>query len=145
MHLLLQLGYTVFIPLFVGEVIQYIWPKQTKLVRTKLRLGKVGSLCLLGVVWSTFSTSFYEGAFDILSGEAITFILMTNIFLYILLSIFLFVLARYVPYPRRITLEDGQKVRVKGPLFDPKTTISLCFCGAAKGAALGARESFDAS
>ncbi|GAA5897826.1 Rch1p [Sporobolomyces salmoneus] len=120
-----QLGFTVFIPLFVGEVIQYIWPVQTKLVRTKLRLGKVGSLCLLGVVWSTFSTAFYENAFEILTGEAIAFIVTVNIGLYGLLSVLLFLVARKIPF-------KGQ------PLFDGPTTIALLFCGAAKGAALGA-------
>jgi len=77
----------------------------------------------------------------VLSGEAITFILMTNIFLYIVLSALLFILARYIPFPRQITLEDGQKVREKGPLFSPEVTIALLFCGSAKGAALGARKS----
>jgi sodium/bile acid cotransporter 7 len=46
-----QLGYTVFIPLFVGEVIQYLFPKKTAWVRTTFRLGKVGSFCLLLVIW----------------------------------------------------------------------------------------------
>ncbi|GAA5952958.1 hypothetical protein JCM3765_003018 [Sporobolomyces pararoseus] len=142
-----QLGYTVFIPLFVGEVIQYIWPRQTKLVRTKLRLGKVGSLCLLGVVWSTFSTAFYENAFQVLTGEAIAFIVTVNIGLYLLLSVLLFLFARHIPFPHRIkteddkrqkTREDGKRQKTRGPLFDPETTIALLFCGAAKGAALGA-------
>ncbi|GAA6060023.1 hypothetical protein JCM10212_001020 [Sporobolomyces blumeae] len=140
-----QLGYTVFIPLFVGEVIQYMFPRQTKLVRTKLRLGKVGSLCLLGVVWSTFSTAFYEDAFEILTGAAVAFIVGVDIFLYLVLSIFLFLLARHVPYPRRVKFDDDNlddratsSTREKGPLFDPETTIALLFCGAAKGAALGA-------
>ncbi|GAA5834418.1 hypothetical protein JCM3766R1_005207 [Sporobolomyces carnicolor] len=128
-----QLGYTVFIPLFVGELIQYIWPRQTKLVRTKLRLGKVGSLCLLGVVWSTFSTAFYEKAFESLTGEAIAFIVTVNIGLYGLLSALLFVVARRIPFGRR-RLDNGRFE----PLFDAPTTIALLFCGAAKGAALGA-------
>ena len=130
-------------------------------MRTKLRLGKVGSLCLLGVVWcarsrvgldafrrrkeadvvaacrrrSTFSTAFYEKAFESLTGEAIAFIVTVNIGLYGLLSALLFGVARRIPFGRR-RLEDG----CIEPLFDAPTTIALLFCGAAKGAALGARE-----
>ncbi|GAA6017670.1 hypothetical protein JCM11491_001163 [Sporobolomyces phaffii] len=133
-----QLGYTVFIPLFIGELIQWRWPRETKLVRTKLRLGKVGSLCLLGVVWSTFSTAFYENAFEILSGQAIAFIVLVNIALYVVLSGILFLFARHIPFPYSYTTEDGVTKTARGPLFDPETTISLLFVGAAKGAALGA-------
>lgn len=46
-----QLGFTVFIPLFVGEVIQWWIPVFVKKWRLKLKLAKVGSLCLLGVIW----------------------------------------------------------------------------------------------
>ncbi|GAA5921470.1 hypothetical protein JCM1841_005472 [Sporobolomyces salmonicolor] len=138
-----QLGYTVFIPLFVGEVTQYIWPRQTKLVRMKLRLGKVGSLCLLGVIWSTFSGAFYENAFEILSGEAVAFVVTVDVGLYIVLSLFLFAVARLVPVPKiQLVRNADEKTRLAstgtGPLFDPETTIALLFCGAAKGAALGA-------
>ena len=47
-----QLGFTVFIPLFVGEVIQYLIPVFVKKWRLKLKLAKVGSFCLLLVIWS---------------------------------------------------------------------------------------------
>lgn len=41
----------MFVPLFVGEVIQYFIPKQVKWFRETFKLAKVGSLCLLGVIW----------------------------------------------------------------------------------------------
>lgn len=49
-----QLGFTVFIPLFVGEVIQYIWPRQTKWTRETFKLNKVGTFCLLLVIWYVY-------------------------------------------------------------------------------------------
>ncbi|KAK4054691.1 LRR receptor-like serine/threonine-protein kinase RGI2 [Microbotryomycetes sp. JL221] len=128
-EVLAQLGYTVFIPLTVGEVIQYIWPKQTKWTRTTLRLGKVGSVCLLLVIWATFSTAFAENVFEVLTGETIAFIVTVNVGLYALHSIMLFLLARKVPIPHRH--------KPKGALFDTSTTIPLLFCAAAKGVALG--------
>ncbi|GAA5893306.1 hypothetical protein JCM6882_008000 [Rhodosporidiobolus microsporus] len=133
-----QLGYSVFIPLFVGEVIQFFFPKQTKWVRVTFRLGKVGTFCLLLVIWSTFSGAFYENAFEILSGEAVALIVGVNVFLYLIFSLFLFAVCRLIPTPKchienRKLVKDGT-----GPMFTPELTISAMFTGAAKGAALGA-------
>lgn len=73
-----QLGFSVFIPLFVGEVIQWIWPKQVKWFRTTFRVAKIGTLCLLGVIWSTFSTAFAAGAFQILSWETVVMLVVSG-------------------------------------------------------------------
>jgi sodium/bile acid cotransporter 7 len=62
-----QLGLTVFVPLFVGEVVQWLIPKFVKRWRLKLKLAKFASLCLLGVIWSTFCNAFWSGAFEELS------------------------------------------------------------------------------
>ncbi|KAK4054185.1 LRR receptor-like serine/threonine-protein kinase RGI2 [Microbotryomycetes sp. JL201] len=128
-QVLAQLGYTVFIPLTVGETVQYFFPQQVKWTRTAFRLGKVGSVCLLLVIWATFSTAFAENVFEVLSGETIAFIVTVNIGLYMFHSVLLFLLARKVPFKHRR--------RVSGPLFDTSTTIPLLFCAAAKGVALG--------
>ncbi|GJN91063.1 hypothetical protein Rhopal_004078-T1 [Rhodotorula paludigena] len=133
-----QLGYSVFIPLFVGEVIQKLFTKQVKWAVKTLRLGKVGTFCLLLVIWSTFSGAFYENAFEVLTGEAIALLVTLNVGLYLLFATFLFALCRYIPFPH-IARRDGRFVRTgTGPLFSPETTISINFTGAAKGAALGA-------
>ncbi|GAA5837901.1 hypothetical protein JCM11251_004693 [Rhodosporidiobolus azoricus] len=133
-----QLGYSVFIPLFVGEVIQFLFPKQTKWVRTTFRIGKIGTFCLLLVIWSTFSGAFYEGAFEILTGEAVALLVGLNVFLYLIFSIFLFLVCRLVPTPK-VHVENRKLIRDgKGPMFSPEHTISAMFTGAAKGAALGA-------
>lgn len=62
-----QLGLTVFVPLFVGEVVQWLIPVFVKKWRLKLKLAKFASLCLLGVIWSTFCNAFWSGAFEELS------------------------------------------------------------------------------
>ncbi|GAA6032430.1 hypothetical protein JCM8097_008171 [Rhodosporidiobolus ruineniae] len=133
-----QLGYSVFIPLFVGEVIQYIFPKPVKWAVVNLKLGKVGTFCLLLVIWSSFSQSFYEGAFDRLTGNAVAFVVCTNLFLYILFTLFLFAICRLITFPY-FAVENRKLVKTgAGPLFSPEITISALFTGAAKGAALGA-------
>ena len=68
----------MFIPLFVGEVLQYLFPQPVKWARTTFRLAKVGSFCLILIIWCTFSGAFYEGVFQVLSGETIAFIVTVN-------------------------------------------------------------------
>jgi sodium/bile acid cotransporter 7 len=46
-----QLGFSVFIPLAVGEVIQWMWPVAIAKWTVKLRLSKVGQVCLLLIIW----------------------------------------------------------------------------------------------
>ncbi|GAA5991637.1 hypothetical protein JCM11641_000205 [Rhodosporidiobolus odoratus] len=133
-----QLGYTVFIPLFVGEVIQYFFPKQTKWTRDTFRLGKVGTFCLLLIIWSTFSGAFYENAFKVLSGEAVAFIVCVNILLYIVFTLFLFAMCRLIPTPSCHVSQRKLVCGESGPMFSSDVTIAALFTGAAKGAALGA-------
>ncbi|GAA6008832.1 hypothetical protein JCM10207_001740 [Rhodosporidiobolus poonsookiae] len=133
-----QLVYSVYVPFVVGEAVQFVFPKKTKWALTTFRLSKVGSFCLLLVIWSSFSGAFYENAFEILTGEAVAFIVCTNIFLYILFTLFLFAVCRLIPFPT-CHFSNGKLVKDgSGPLFDPEVTIATLFTGAAKGAALGA-------
>ncbi|KAK8858959.1 hypothetical protein IAR55_003191 [Kwoniella newhampshirensis] len=50
-HVMMQMGLSVFIPLFVGQVIRWIWPKQVQATVTRFKLAKVGSLCLIALIW----------------------------------------------------------------------------------------------
>ncbi|GAA5857328.1 hypothetical protein JCM9279_000298 [Rhodotorula babjevae] len=133
-----QLGYSVFIPLFVGEVIQWKFPKQTKWVLRTFYLGKFATFCLLLVIWSTFSGAFYAGSFERISGEAVAMIVTVNLGLYLLFSLVIFAVCRLVPVPQGKATRDADGKRALGPLLSPETTISALFCGGAKGAALGA-------
>ncbi|GAA5820933.1 hypothetical protein JCM3770_002635 [Rhodotorula araucariae] len=133
-----QLGYSVFIPLFVGECVQNAFPKQTKWCLRTFRLAKIGTFCLLLVIWSTFSGAFYAGAFEVLSGEAIAMIVCVNLGLYLLFSLFIFAVCRLIPFPGGLVTEHRREKAAVGPLLAPETTISALFCGGAKGAALGA-------
>ncbi|GAA5899134.1 hypothetical protein JCM8208_003012 [Rhodotorula glutinis] len=133
-----QLGYSVFIPLFVGECIQWAFPKQTKWVLRTFYLAKLATFCLLLVIWSTFSGAFYAGSFERISGEAIAMIVTVNLGLYLLFSVVIFAVCRLVPVPQGKASRGSDGKRATGPLLSPDTTISALFCGGAKGAALGA-------
>jgi sodium/bile acid cotransporter 7 len=50
-NVMFQMGLSVYLPLVVGQILRAIWPKQVEWTASKFRLGKVGSLCLLSLVW----------------------------------------------------------------------------------------------
>lgn len=132
-----QLGLSVFIPLFIGEVIQWIWPVWIAKWRVKLRLSKIGQLCLLIIIWSTFSTPFYSHSFEAIANGTIVFVILVNILMYIMMAIVFFLLARCIPCPT--WLASGVSVqRPKANVFvDVETAVAVLFCGPAKGIVLG--------
>lgn len=46
-----QLGLSVLLPLFVGQLVRWTWPDQTAKVLAKTKLPKLGSVCMLLLVW----------------------------------------------------------------------------------------------
>ncbi|OCF31664.1 sodium/bile acid cotransporter 7-B/bile acid cotransporter 7-B [Kwoniella heveanensis BCC8398] len=154
-----QLGLALFVPLFVGQVVQNIFPKQTKWVATTFRLAKVSTFLLLLLIWSVFSTQFQEKAFETVSTASIIFLVFVNLGLYAFFTLICVVLARLPFLPKSFdspSLSDHsdvdvnvidtagtQKVpiwrkTVSGMRFDKKVTTAICFCAAAKGMVVGA-------
>ena len=50
-NVMFQMGLSVYVPLVVGQIVRAIWTKQVEWTAAKLRLGKIGSLCLLSLIW----------------------------------------------------------------------------------------------
>ena len=50
-NVMFQMGLSVYVPLVVGQVVRAIWTKEVEWTAAKLRLGKIGSLCLLCLIW----------------------------------------------------------------------------------------------
>ncbi|KAK9237687.1 putative sodium bile acid cotransporter [Lipomyces kononenkoae] len=119
-----QLGLTLFVPLFVGQVVQYLLPTQVKWVLATFKLAKVGSLCLLLLIWSSFSNSFASGAFEIVPHTSVIMICFLNIALYLVFTVICFLLCQFPGLP--------EKYRFSRP-----DTVSIMLCGAAKTVALG--------
>ena len=46
-----QMGLSVYVPLLVGQLLRNIWPKQISGVMEKFQLAKLGSLCMLSLIW----------------------------------------------------------------------------------------------
>ncbi|KAJ5497383.1 sodium bile acid cotransporter [Penicillium fimorum] len=127
-----QLGLSVLLPLFVGQLVKWTWPDRTAWVLQKTKLPKLATCCLLLLIWATFSSCFATGALQTLSAQSIVFVVLFNIILYITLTAVCFFCSR----PPRIFSSR----RWSKPIFkrmSPEETIAVCFCGPAKSTALG--------
>ncbi|KAL2851593.1 putative sodium bile acid cotransporter [Aspergillus pseudoustus] len=128
-----QLGLAVLLPLAVGQLVRYLWSKQTALIMQKYKIAKIGSACLLLMIWTTFSSCFATGALQGLTTESIIFVTLFNIALYVFLTIICFALSRPPQGLCRITFGRWQVFKQ----IPPVETIAVCFCGPAKSTALG--------
>ncbi|WVQ93467.1 hypothetical protein IAU59_000541 [Kwoniella sp. CBS 9459] len=95
-----QLGLALFVPLFVGQIVQNLFPKQTKWVATTFRLAKISTFLLLLLIWSVFSTQFQEKAFETVSTASIIFLVFVNLGLYAFFTLICVVLARLPFLPK---------------------------------------------
>lgn len=50
-HVFQQLGLSVLLPLFVGQLIRWTWPDRTAWVIQKTKLPKLASACMLLLIW----------------------------------------------------------------------------------------------
>lgn len=141
-----QIGLSVFVPLFVGQVLQNLFPKQVSKVLTTFKLNKVGSFCLLLIMWSSFSTAFYQKAFQSVSHVCVIFIVFFNIGIYLFFTVICYVSARpwfiKLIFDHEPNQNSSKMYTVCYKVFKPfyyskKDTVAVMFCGAAKTAALG--------
>ncbi|ODQ81512.1 hypothetical protein BABINDRAFT_170282 [Babjeviella inositovora NRRL Y-12698] len=141
-----QLGLSVFVPIFVGQVVQNVFPRQTKWCVSTLKLNKVGSFMLLLIMYASFSTAFYQNAFTSVPTASIIFIVFFNIGIYVFFTILCYFYSRPLfllwLFPTAPTSDSSKTYSVCYKIFRPfyynrKDTVSVMLCGAAKTAALG--------
>lgn len=141
-----QLGLSVFIPLFVGQVLQNIFPKQVKWFLKITKLNKVSSFCLILIMFSSFSTAFYQDAFTSVPKASIIFLVFFNIGIYLFFTLICFLMARPYFILKIFNHEPNQEstklytwsYKIFRPFYyNRRDTITVMFCGAAKTAALG--------
>ncbi|KAL4780166.1 putative sodium bile acid cotransporter [Aspergillus varians] len=129
-----QLGLAVLLPLAVGQVVRFLWPERTGSVIQKYKIAKIGTVCLLLMIWVTFSSCFATRALQDLSTESVIFVVLFNIALYVFLTAVCFSLSRPAQsLCDRATFGRWQILKQ----MPPEETIAVCFCGPAKSTALG--------
>lgn len=145
-HVMKQIGLSVFIPLFVGQVLQNVWPKQVKWCLTTFKLNKVGSFMLLLIMFQSFSTAFAQDAFTSVSHASIIFLVFFNIGIYLFFTVLVFFYSRprflLTLFPTEPTAESSKTYTWCYKIFRPfyynrRDTVSMMLCGPAKTAALG--------
>jgi sodium/bile acid cotransporter 7 len=127
-----QLGLSALLPLIIGQLIRWTWSKQTVWVLQKLYVGKLSTVCMLLLVWTTFSSAFETHALEALSTPSIVFTVLFNVALYLFLTLVCF----YISRPPQF-LQRGQVMKRIFRPMPPEETIAICFCGPAKTTALG--------
>ncbi|KAJ4374388.1 hypothetical protein N0V83_003129 [Neocucurbitaria cava] len=78
----MQLGLSLFIPMLAGQIVQKLFPKQTKKVFFDWKLMRLSSISLLTLVWQTFDQAFQSGAFKQVKSSNLIFIVFISIALY---------------------------------------------------------------
>ncbi|KAF2009302.1 hypothetical protein BU24DRAFT_445166 [Aaosphaeria arxii CBS 175.79] len=111
-----QLGLSLFMPMFVGQVVRYFYPKECDLVFFSWKMAKLSSISLLLLLWQTFDQAFGSGAFAGLKPSNVVFLVFLSISFYFLWLGICFV-ASIVWLPK-------------------KDVIACCYCTPAKAVAL---------
>ncbi|AAS50855.2 ABR085Cp [Eremothecium gossypii ATCC 10895] len=145
-QVLKQLSLVVFLPLIVGQVLRNVFPKQVKWTLETLRLRFLGSVCLLFITWSAFSTAFYQKAFETVSRICIIFLVFFNIGMYLFHTMTSFAVCRSPVIKRGFATRPGPdssvlytaSYRIIQPFyFNRLDTVAVMFCAPAKTATLG--------
>lgn len=77
-----QLGLSLFLPVFVGQVVQNLFPNATNKVFKQWSLSKLSSIALLAVIWQAYDSAFASGAFESVKANNIIFICFMSVAFY---------------------------------------------------------------
>ncbi|ORX40601.1 SBF-like CPA transporter family-domain-containing protein [Kockovaella imperatae] len=142
-----RLGLAVFLPTFVGQVIQNIGNarKYIKWATTHLHLPKIATFMLLLIIWSAFSNQFKNHAFESISPQSVILVCFFNLSLYLCMTLAVLYICRLPYLTRSITHPPMASARWRRKLanfilhyrFAKPETTAICFCAPAKGLTVG--------
>lgn len=112
-----QLGLSLFLPLLFGQCLQNLFPNGTETVMNKWKISNLTSFCLLTIIWSTYDQAFQSGAFNILPGVDMVFIVFISIAMFMAWLIIGFLTAKIWLLRRDV--------------------VAVCYCVPAKTPAMG--------
>lgn len=102
-----QLGCCLFVPFFIGQMVRIWYLSEIQWFWKTFRLTKLGSVCLLMIMFNSFSTAFAQHAFTSVSHINIIFLCFFNVGLYLFLSLLTYFLVR--PYIFLLILKMNAK------------------------------------
>ncbi|KAK8104401.1 uncharacterized protein PG998_011434, partial [Apiospora kogelbergensis] len=74
-----QLGLTLFLPLVVGQLLQFFFPKTNEKVMNTWKARKLASFALLVLIWSAFDGAFASHSFSTLRGTDVAFLVLVDV------------------------------------------------------------------
>ncbi|KXS99202.1 hypothetical protein AC578_3023 [Pseudocercospora eumusae] len=116
-RVLKQLGLSIYIPLVVGQVVRYFFQPACNTFFRKWKMGKISSVCMLIIIWSTYDQAFASKAFGTVPSSNLVFLV------FILLTMW----AVYFSISFLASLI----------WFSKEDVIAITYCVAAKGPAAG--------
>ncbi|KAG2218400.1 hypothetical protein INT45_011588 [Circinella minor] len=131
-NILRTLGFTVRLPLVVGQIIRFLFSERVKRIATKLRFPIINNLALLLLVWSVFCDGVASRAFHQITAVDIVSIVFINMFMYVF-GCFLCVFVSRVPWPVFLPEPQG----LDQWRFNQQDTIAIMYCGATKTVSMG--------
>ncbi|KAG0366926.1 SBF-like CPA transporter family-domain-containing protein [Gamsiella multidivaricata] len=111
--ILRDLGTTILVPILVGQVYLYFFPKSIAWAKKKVHFPTLNSSCLLILVWTVFCDAFHNNTFSSVTAGEIIAIGALQAFIFWLMTFFLGFIARVRPAKLRILkiMERNQQER----------------------------------
>ncbi|KAI9477705.1 putative sodium bile acid cotransporter, partial [Zychaea mexicana] len=132
-NILRNLGFTVLLPLVVGQLVRYRFSEPVKKIAAKLRFPIINNLALLCLVWSVFCDGVASNAFDQMTAVDIVSIVFVDIFMYVFGCALCLFVAR-APWPSKFVSEPQWISQWR---FGREDTVAIMYCGATKTVSMG--------
>ncbi|KAI1320694.1 hypothetical protein EDD11_010228 [Mortierella claussenii] len=100
--ILRDLGTTILVPIFVGQIYLYFFPKSIAWAKKKVHFPTLNSSCLLILVWTVFCDAFHNNTFSSVSAGEIIAVGALQAFIFWIMTFFLGFAARVRPAKLRI-------------------------------------------
>ncbi|KAG0086610.1 hypothetical protein BGZ92_008011 [Podila epicladia] len=95
--ILRDLGSTILVPIFVGQIYLYFFPGTIAWLKQRIHFPSLNSACLLILVWTVFCDAFYNDTFAAVSGGEIVAIGALQALIFWVMTFFLGFVARVRP------------------------------------------------